>query len=45
MLIGNVSELKKSIESISDKFELLDKVDESIFLFDSSLYYPTIDFK
>ncbi len=34
MDIGNVSELKKAREEIGDKFELLDKVDESIFLFD-----------
>jgi choline kinase len=33
--IGNVSELKHSRETIQDKFELLDKVDESIFLFDN----------
>ena len=32
--IGNVSELKKSRENINDKFDILDKVDESIFLFD-----------
>lgn len=32
--IGNVSELKHAREVIYDKFELLDKVDESIFLFD-----------
>lgn len=32
--IGNSSELKKSREQIPDKFEILDKVDESIFLFD-----------
>ena len=31
--IGNVSELKYAREVIYDKFELLDKVDESIFLF------------
>lgn len=31
--IGNVSELKHAREVIHDKFELLDKVDESIFLF------------
>lgn len=33
--VGNVSELKKSRESVSDKFEVLAKVNESIFLFDS----------
>jgi choline kinase len=33
--IGNVSELKHAREVIHDKFELLDKVDESIFLFDN----------
>ena len=32
--IGNVFELKHAREVIYDKFELLDKVDESIFLFD-----------
>lgn len=32
--IGNVSELKYARSVIHDKFELLDKVDESIFLFD-----------
>lgn len=32
--IGNVSELKHAREAIYDKFELLDKVDESIFLFE-----------
>ena len=32
--IGNVSELKKARENIDDKFDILDKVDESIFLFD-----------
>lgn len=32
--IGNVSELKRSRELIKDKFHLLDKIDESIFLFD-----------
>lgn len=32
--IGNSSELKKTREQIPDKFEILDKVDESIFLFD-----------
>ncbi len=32
--IGNSTELKKSREQIPDKFEILDKVDESIFLFD-----------
>ena len=32
--IGNVSELKLARENIYDKFELLDKVDESIFLFE-----------
>lgn len=32
--IGNSSELKHARETISDKFELLDKVDESIFLFE-----------
>ena len=32
--IGNVSELKHAREVIHDKFELLDKVDESIFLFE-----------
>jgi choline kinase len=32
--IGNVSELKHARDVIYDKFELLDKVDESIFLFD-----------
>lgn len=32
--IGNVSELKKARENISDKFNILDKVDESIFIFD-----------
>ena len=32
--IGNVSELKKARENIDDKFYILDKVDESIFLFD-----------
>lgn len=32
--IGNVSELKYAREIIYDKFELLDKIDESIFLFD-----------
>jgi len=31
--IGNVSELKHARDVIYDKFELLDKVDESIFLF------------
>ena len=31
--IGNVSELKYAREIIYDKFDLLDKVDESIFLF------------
>ena len=33
--IGNSSDLKHSREVIFDKFELLDKVDESIFLFDN----------
>lgn len=33
--IGNVSELKHARDVIYDKFELLDKVDESIFLFDT----------
>ena len=32
--IGNSSELKRAREKIYDKFEILDKVDESIFLFD-----------
>jgi len=32
--IGNVSELRHAREVIHDKFHLLDKVDESIFLFD-----------
>lgn len=32
--MGNSTELKKSRELIPDKFEILDKVDESIFLFD-----------
>ena len=32
--IGNVSDLKHAREVIHDKFELLDKVDESIFLFE-----------
>lgn len=33
--IGNSTELKKTRELIPDKFEILDKVDESIFLFDN----------
>jgi choline kinase len=33
--IGNASDLKHSRELISDKFELLDKVDESIFIFEN----------
>jgi choline kinase len=33
--IGNVFELKHAREVIHDKFELLDKVDESIFLFNN----------
>lgn len=33
--IGNVSSLKHARETIKDKFEILDKVDESIFLFDN----------
>ena len=32
--IGNVFELKNARDKIYDKFELLDKVDESIFIFD-----------
>ena len=32
--IGNVSELNITRQSISDKFHILDKVDESIYLFD-----------
>jgi len=32
--VGNTSELKRARNLISDKFEILDKVDESIFLFD-----------
>ncbi len=32
--IGNVSSLKHARETVKDKFEILDKVDESIFLFD-----------
>ena len=32
--IGNVDSLKKSREAIPDRFHLLDKEDESIFIFD-----------
>jgi choline kinase len=33
--IGNTSELKKAREYIKDKFNILDKLEESIFIFDS----------
>ena len=35
--IGNVDSLKKSREKIPDRFHLLDKEDESIFIFDDRL--------
>src|SRR6266581_2252589 len=42
--IGNIYSLQKARESIYDKFEILDKLDESIFIFDDSVikfFYDT----
>ncbi len=42
--IGNMASLQQARESIYDKFEILDKLDESIFIFDDSVikfFYDT----
>jgi hypothetical protein len=42
--IGNITELNKAREEIYDKFEILDKVDESIYIFDDfviKFFYDT----